>query len=132
MAYNTRSRDPLLDSNMQAAIERRGKELIGILLLGLGIAAVAMVASYTSDDPNWMVSTDAPVQNWLGRPGASVAAPLFMVVGFGAWGLAAIFLAWGIRFLAHIGEERVTGRLIFAPIAVATMSIYAATLVPGA
>ncbi|MGV6850310.1 MAG: DNA translocase FtsK 4TM domain-containing protein [Marinibacterium sp.] len=132
MAYNTRSRDPLFDSTMQAAIEKRGKELIGLLLLALGLAAAAMIASYTPDDPNWMVSTDAPVQNWLGRPGASVAAPLFMVVGFGAWGIAAVFLVWGVRFLAHIGEDRVTGRLIFAPIAVAVLSVYAATLVPGA
>ena len=131
MAYNTRSRDPLLDSTMQAAIERRGKELIGIALLGLGIAAMAMILSYTPDDPNWMVSTDAPVQNWLGRPGASIAAPLFMVVGWGSLGFAGIFLAWGLRFLLHLGEDRAVGRLIFAPFAVAVLSVYAATLVPG-
>ncbi|WP_428926756.1 DNA translocase FtsK 4TM domain-containing protein [Marinibacterium sp. SX1] len=131
MAYNTRSRDPLLDSSMQAAIERRGKELIGIALVALGLAAMAMILSYTPDDPNWMVSTDAPVQNWLGRPGASIAAPLFMVVGWGSLGFAGIFLAWGLRFLLHRGEERAVGRLIFAPIAVAVLSIYAATLVPG-
>ncbi|MBB95737.1 MAG: cell division protein FtsK [Rhodobacteraceae bacterium] len=132
MAYNTRSRDPLLDSTTQAAIERRGKELIGIALIGLGVAATAMILSYTPDDPNWMVSTDAPVQNWLGRPGASISAPLFMVVGWGALGFAGIFLAWGIRFLLHLGEERAVARLIFAPIAVAILSVYAATLVPGA
>ena len=65
MAFQTRSRDPLLDSSMQAAIEKRGKELIGIFLIGLGVFVAAMVGSYTPDDPNWMVSTDAPVQNWL-------------------------------------------------------------------
>ncbi|MAC77389.1 MAG: cell division protein FtsK [Rhodobacteraceae bacterium] len=132
MAYHTRSRDPLLDSTMQAAVERRGKELIGILLLALGTAAMAMILSYTPDDPNWMVSTDAPVQNWLGRPGASIAAPLFMVVGWGAIGFAGIFLAWGLRFMLHRGEDRAINRLIIAPIAVGILSIYAATLVPGA
>ena len=30
MAYQVRQRDPLLDSKMQAAIERRGKELLGL------------------------------------------------------------------------------------------------------
>jgi len=93
MAYHTRSRDPLLDSNMQAAIEKRGKELIGIVLICLGLAAAAMIASYTPDDPNWMVSTDAPVQNMLGRLGASIAAPLFMIVGWGSWGIALVSLA---------------------------------------
>ena len=132
MAYQTRSRDPFLDSTMQAAIEKRGKELIGIALIGLAIAAAAMIGSYTPDDPNWMVSTDAPVQNWMGRIGATVAAPLFMIVGWGSWGIALILGVWGLRFAAHYGEERAMNRLIFAPIAIALASVYAATLVPGA
>lgn len=131
MAYQTRSRDPLLDSNMQAAIEKRGKELIGILLMCLGLMAAAMIGSYTPDDPNWMVSTDAPVQNWLGRPGASIAAPLFMIVGWGSWGLALVLMVWGLRFMLHLGEDRAIGRLVFAPIAVAIASVYCATLMPG-
>ncbi|MEX0286054.1 MAG: DNA translocase FtsK 4TM domain-containing protein, partial [Paracoccaceae bacterium] len=130
-SYQTRGRDPLLDSNMQAAIEKRGKELIGILLIILGVAVAAMVGSYTPDDPNWMVSTDAPVQNWLGRPGASIAAPLFMIVGWASWGIALVLLAWGVRFVLHISEERAINRLIFAPIAVALASVYCATLIPG-
>jgi S-DNA-T family DNA segregation ATPase FtsK/SpoIIIE len=132
MAYQTRSRDPLLDSEMQAAIEKRGKELLGFVLIGLGLAAAAMIASYTPDDPNWMVSTDAPVQNWMGRIGASLAAPLFMIIGWGSWGIALVCLVWGVRFAFHKNEERAVGRVIFAPIAIALASIYAATLVPDA
>ncbi|KUJ85389.1 cell division protein FtsK [Ruegeria marisrubri] len=131
-SYNARNRDPLLDSNMQAAIEKRSKELIGIALIVLGFAAAAMIGSYTPDDPNWMVSTDAPVQNWMGRIGASIAAPLFMIVGWGSWGIALVLIAWGVRFALHLGEERAVARLIFAPIWIAVVSVYAATLVPGA
>ncbi|MAY85410.1 MAG: cell division protein FtsK [Pseudooceanicola sp.] len=131
MAYHSRSRDPLFDSNMQEAIEKRGKELFGITLICLGLAAAAMIGSYTPDDPNWMVSTDAPVQNWLGRFGASLAAPLFMIVGWGSWGIALVLGVWGLRFAFHNGEDRAMGRVIFAPIAIALASIYAATLVPG-
>ncbi len=130
MAYQTRGRDPLLDSNMAEAIEKRGKELIGIALLVAGLMAAAMIASYTPDDPNWMVSTDAPVQNWLGRTGASIAAPLFMIAGWGSWGIAGVLLVWGARFALHVGDERAVGRLIFAPIVVACGAIYAATLEP--
>ncbi len=131
MAYQTRGRDPLFDSNMAEAMEKRGKELFGLFLMALGLMACAMIASYTPDDPNWMVSTDAPVQNWMGRFGASLAAPLFMIVGWGAWGIGLVLLVWGARFALHIGAERAIGRLIFAPIAIAFGSIYAATLTPA-
>ena len=131
MAYQTRGRDRLLDSNMAEAMEKRGKELFGLFLIALGIMACAMIASYTPDDPNWMVATDAPTQNWMGRMGATIAAPLFMIVGWGSWGLGIVLLAWGLRFALHIGEERAMGRLIFAPIAIALGSIYAATLTPA-
>ncbi|WP_170427443.1 DNA translocase FtsK [Ruegeria arenilitoris] len=130
-SYNARNRDPLLDSTTQAAIERRSKELIGIALILLGLASAAMIWSYTPDDPNWMVSTDAPVQNWMGRIGASIAAPLFMIVGWGSWSIALVLIGWGVRFAGHFGEERAVARLIFAPIWIAVVSVYAATLVPG-
>ncbi|MDA0961712.1 MAG: DNA translocase FtsK [Proteobacteria bacterium] len=131
-SLNTRGRDPLLDSSMQAAIERRSKELVGFVLIALGVMVAMMIGSYTPDDPNWMVSTDAPVQNLLGRFGASIAAPLFMIVGWGSWAIALILVVWGLRLVLHRGEDRAMGRLIFAPIAVALCSIHAATLVPGA
>ena len=132
MAYQTRQRDPLLDSNMQAAIEKRGKELLGLGLIVLGVLAAMMIVSYNPDDPNWMSATDAPVQNWLGRFGASIAAPVLMIVGWGAWGIPVTVIAWGARLTLHHGEERALGRLIFAPIAIAMLAVYAATLAPGA
>ena len=132
MAYQTRQRDPLLDSKMQAAIEKRGKELLGLGLIVLGVLAAMMFVSYSPDDPNWMSATDAPVQNWLGRFGASVAAPVFMIVGWGAWGIPVTLVGWGARLALHRGEERALGRLIFAPIAIAVLAVYASTLVPGA
>lgn len=131
MAFQARQRDPLLDSSMQAAIERRGKELIGIALIGLGLTIAAMLGSYVPEDPSWLSATDEPVQNLLGRFGASIASPLFVIVGFGSWGLAALCMAWGLRFMFHTGEERAISRLIFAPIGIACASVYASTIVPS-
>ena len=131
MAYQTRGRDPLFDSDVQAAIEKRGKELLGLVLIVLGCAAAAMVISYHPEDPSFLSATDAPVQNWMGRLGATIAAPLFMIAGWGSWAVAIVLFAWGVRFALHRGEERAMGRLIFAPIAVALCSVYAATLNPG-
>ncbi|MEC9103381.1 MAG: DNA translocase FtsK 4TM domain-containing protein, partial [Pseudomonadota bacterium] len=130
MAFQTRGGDPLFDSEMQASIERRGKELAGLVLILVGVLAVMLIASYTPDDPSWMSAHDAPVQNWLGRFGASIAAPMYMVIGAGSWGVAVVVLAWGIRLAMHRGEDRAIGRLIFAPIWVALLSVYASTMVP--
>ena len=133
MAYQARGgRDPLLDSNMAEAIEKRGKELLGLGLLVIAAMAAAMIISYHPDDPSWMSATDAPVHNWMGKTGAAVAAPLFMIVGWGAWGLAIVLGAWGVRFALHRGQERAIGRLIFAPIWVALLSLYASSLTPDA
>ncbi|MEM9128576.1 MAG: DNA translocase FtsK 4TM domain-containing protein [Pseudomonadota bacterium] len=131
MAFQARGRDPLLDSSMAEAIEKRGKELLGLVLIGFAILAALMIFSYHPDDPNWMVATDAPVRNWLGALGASIAAPLFMIVGWGSWGLALVPAAWGVRFLLHRGNERAIGRLVFAPIWIALLALYASSLTPN-
>jgi S-DNA-T family DNA segregation ATPase FtsK/SpoIIIE len=130
-SYTTRQRDPLLDSNMQAAIEKRGKELLGIGLIVVGILAGMMLASYSPEDPNWMLASDAPIRNWLGSFGASVAAPLVMIIGWAAWGIPVSFAVWGARFALHSGADRALGRVIFVPISVACAAVYASTLAPS-
>jgi len=132
MAYPTNQRDPLIDSTMQAALEKRGRELVGLSILGAGLATAALLASYVPDDPSFFTATDEPAQNLLGRFGASVAAPLFIIAGFGAWVIAAILLVWGVRLIAAAGAERVLMRAIFLPVAVFAASVYASTLVPTA
>ncbi|MGL4278902.1 MAG: DNA translocase FtsK [Albidovulum sp.] len=130
-SYQARQRDPLLDQNTQAAIERRGKELLGAALLALGVLTALMLVSYSPDDPSWLAATDQPARNLLGHFGASIASPLFVIAGKGAWMISLIFLAWGARLVLHRGEERALGRVIFAPIGVAVASVYASTLVAG-
>ncbi|WP_246176401.1 DNA translocase FtsK [Rhodovulum strictum] len=125
-------REPLLDSNVQAAIERRGKELLGFSLIGAALVMALILGSYVPDDPSWLSATDAPAENMLGRFGASIAAPLHIIVGWGSWGLVAIPAVWGLRFAGHWGEERALSRLIFAPVAVALAAVYASTHVPPA
>ncbi|MEM7733453.1 MAG: DNA translocase FtsK 4TM domain-containing protein, partial [Pseudomonadota bacterium] len=131
MAYQTRGRDPLLDSSMAQAIEKRGKELFGLVLLCLAAIAGAMAFSYHPDDPSWMSATDAPVNNLMGQVGASVAATVFMVIGWAAAGFAVLLAVWGLRFTFHDGTDRALSRLIFAPIWLAIVSLYASSMTPG-
>ena len=132
MAYQARGRDPLLDEETAAVVERRGRELAGLGLLAAGLALLAVMWSYSAGDPSWLAATDAPVENWLGAPGAALASPLRVIVGGGAYAAGLILAAWGVRLALHRGHERVGSRLLFAPLAVAAASLHAATLAPGA
>ncbi|ABF62793.1 DNA translocase FtsK [Ruegeria sp. TM1040] len=130
MAFQTRSRNPLLDSNMQAAIEKRGKELIGLVLIGVGLLVAAIIGSYTPDDSNWMVSTDAPVQNWLGQTGATIAFLLITFLGKGAWAISVFLFAWGTRFLLHKGEGRILWPALMLVFWLIVVALHFETLVP--
>ena len=130
-SYQARQRDPLLDQNVSAMLERRGRELLGVGLLVAGLIFVAMLGSYSPEDPGWMVATDEAAQNMMGRFGAAVASTLIIIGGKGTWLIPLILAAWGLRFILHRGSDRALGRIVFAVIAVALASIYAATLVPG-
>ncbi len=130
MAYQVRQRDPLLESHMSEAIQKRGKELLGLLMFAVGVVVALMLASYVPEDPSWLSATDAPVQNALGKFGASLASPLFVTIGWAAWGIAIVMLIWGARFFFHIGDDRFFSRIIFSPIAVALAAIFASTHAP--
>ena len=130
-SYQARQRDPLLDQSTQAMIERRGRELLGLVLIAAALAFMLLLGSYSANDPGWMVATEEPAQNLLGRLGAAVSSTLIIIVGLGSWAIPVILLAWGMRFVAHRGVDRVLGRMVFAVIAVAVASAYATTLPPG-
>ncbi|MBU2957361.1 DNA translocase FtsK 4TM domain-containing protein [Paracoccus sp. 1_MG-2023] len=129
-SWQAGKRDPLFDQSTQAALERRGKELLGGVLIILGIVISMMLGSWSADDPSFLSATDAPAQNMLGSFGAYVASPLMMIAGKGAWVLVVAAIVWGLRLMLHKGEDRAM-RAVFTPIAVALVSIHAATLVPG-
>ncbi|NHB76470.1 DNA translocase FtsK [Rhodobacter calidifons] len=130
-SYQARQRDPLLDQGTQAMLERRGRELLGLVLLVVGLGFTLMLWSYSPEDPGWMVATDEPAQNLLGRFGAAMASTLIILIGKGAWTIPLTFAAWGVRFMIHRGGERAIGRVVFAVIAVAFAAVHCATLVPG-
>ena len=131
-SYQVRQRDPLLDQNTQAMLEKRGRELLGLALIAVAFGFALLLGSYSPEDPGWMVATDEPAANYLGRFGAALASTLIIIGGKGAWGIPVVLAAWGSRFVLHHGAERALSRMIFAVIAIALGSVYAATLVPGA
>ncbi len=124
-SYQIRQRDPLFDSNTQAALEKRGKELMGVGMIIAGLIVTLMLWTYSPSDPSMFVASDGPVQNMFGTPGAYLSGMIYTLVGWGGWGIVAVLLAWGTRYVLHYGEERIMPRILFAPVAIALISLYA-------
>ena len=132
MAYQTKPRDPLLEEHMQAAIKKRGSELIGFGLLAIGLLFAVILWSYSPDDPNRFNVTSLPAQNMLGEFGAAIASTLMLTIGKAAWVIPGFALIWGTRFVFHIGEERAVSRVIFSPIFAAVTALFLAAHIPAA
>ncbi len=126
MAYQARQRGPLLDGYWQEVLERRSRELLGVALIASGLAAAAMLFSYSAQDPGLYSATPMPVRNWLGSAGAAVASPLMVSIGYGSWCIAAFLMAWGVRFAVHAERGLFLKRLMFLPAAMALGSVFAA------
>ncbi len=131
MAYQTKPRDPLLEEHMQAAIQRRGSELIGFALIAIGVLFTLILWSYSPDDPNRFNVTSQPAQNMLGGFGATIASTLILTIGKSAWAIPVFTLTWGARFILHISENRAVSRVIFSPIFAAITAIFFAAHVPA-
>ena len=123
-SFQARQREPLLDQGTQAMLERRGRELLGLALGLVALGFVLLLYSYSPEDPGWMVASDEPAQNILGRFGAATASTLIILIGLGAWSIPLIIAVWAGRFLTHRGGERALGRVVFAVIAVAFAAVF--------
>ncbi|MGY6705545.1 DNA translocase FtsK 4TM domain-containing protein [Roseinatronobacter sp.] len=131
-SYNIDKRDPLLDSKLQAILQKRGRELAGLGLMALAFVVALMLGSYSPADPGWMASSDAPVQNSLGRMGATIASPLMVIAGIASWGIVLFLGGWGLRLVLGRGHDAVMARGVFLPLAIAVTSIWCASFVPAA
>ena len=132
MAARTKGkrRAPLMESDTEAALRRRGTELLGLILIALAALAATMIWTYSPDDPSLFSATDAAPVNALGLIGASLADPLHRALGWAAYGIAAALAVWGLRLVLHAGEARAVGRTIALPVALLLAAAFAATHVP--
>jgi S-DNA-T family DNA segregation ATPase FtsK/SpoIIIE len=100
-----------VSDEFRAAIARRCRELVGLVLLGAVGAAAAALATWSVNDPSFSHATNAPVRNVLGAEGA-IAADLAMQL----FGLAAIAIIlppglWGWRLFSDRALDRLGPRI---------------------
>ncbi|WP_209425389.1 DNA translocase FtsK 4TM domain-containing protein [Pararhodobacter sp. SW119] len=130
-SYHSPQREPLLDRQVQAQLTRRGRELLGLALIALAALLGLVLWTYAPEDPGWMAATDGPVQNALGRPGATVAAPVVLIAGRAGWGIVVALSVWGIRLILDRGVAQIPTRAMVLPIAICVTTLWLASLVPG-
>jgi S-DNA-T family DNA segregation ATPase FtsK/SpoIIIE len=132
-SYQARGRDPLFDANTALTLEKRGRELVGLVLITVGLMLTLAFLTFNPSDPSFLAATDAPVSNWLGRLGANVSAFAFLLTGLGAWAIVLSFLIWGGRLMTHRLGGRAFNSVILAPVWVFLCAAYAAgsSMSPG-
>jgi predicted metal-binding membrane protein len=102
MAYQTRGRDRLLDSTTAEAIEKRGKELLGLVLMALALMAAAMMAPTalpafaTYDDLGRSTQT---------RFGALVAGYMIVWLGFSVLAGGLQMGLYGLGLISAFGDS---------------------------
>ena len=132
MARSKAKSRKLVERDTEEALRRRGAELLGLVLIGIGALAWILIWSYSPDDPSLFSATDAAPRNALGLVGASIADPLHRALGWAAFGIGVTCAVWGLRLVLHAGETRVVSRVIAAPVALLAGAAFAATHVPPA
>ncbi|MBN8938475.1 MAG: DNA translocase FtsK [Rhizobiales bacterium] len=91
---------------MKGAMRRKIRQIGGLAILAaVGLAALALM-TWTAGDPSLSHATNAPVKNWVGRPGAILADLLMQLFGLGCIGLLAVAAAWGWRFVTNRPFDR--------------------------
>ncbi len=123
-------RAPLMESDTEIALRRRGAELIGLILIALAALAATMIWTYSPDDPSLFSATDEAPRNALGLIGASLADPIHRALGWASYGISVALAVWGARLLLHSGEGRILSRATVTPVAILVAAAFAATHVP--
>ena len=101
-----------LSDDLRGAIRRRLRELGGLALIGLAVAATLALASWSVKDPSFSHATDAAVRNLLGRPGAIGADLLIQLFGLAAIALVGPIGVWGWRLVTHRRLDREKWRVL--------------------
>ena len=125
------TRQAFLPPEMKALLKRSGRRTCGVVLAMLACAFLLALVSYTPSDSSWNTLSNAPVKNFMGLGGSSVADAVLQTVGLGGYVLALAIIAWSIRLLSGARLDAIGWRLLFLPFALLLLIVAFAGM-PGA
>ena len=72
-------------------------EIIGVVILVIGILLLIALISYSPNDPNFIFPENIEIQNLLGFQGSYISDMLFQSIGFVSYLLSMTFIITGIN-----------------------------------
>ena len=69
----------LVSDGVRAALIRFLGRIIGLVIMGLALLLAVALLSGSFSDPSSQTSATGDIKNWLGAPGAEIAARLYSV-----------------------------------------------------
>ncbi len=124
-------RDPLKGETGRVWSHWTGRG-IGAALLVLSLPLVAMLWTWSPEDPSLFNSVDRVPVNALGYAGATLSEVFLRAIGWAAWGLPLALAVWGLRLATKRDGGRAVTRILFVPPALVLAAAFAAVHVPPA
>ena len=100
-----------LPAPIREALQRRLRELAGMMLIVVSGIAAAALMTWSAQDPSFSHATSRAIRNIVGYPGAIGADLLMQILGLGAIMLILPVAVWGWRMLTHRNFDRQALRL---------------------
>jgi DNA segregation ATPase FtsK/SpoIIIE, S-DNA-T family len=119
---------PFTVDDLRALINRRLRELAGLVLIALVAAAAAALATWSVKDPSFSHATSEPVRNLLGEPGAIAADLAMQLFGLATIAFLLPIAAWGWRLFTHRPLDRMRWRLPAWLLGVIAAAVFASCL----
>ncbi len=117
-----------LSDDFRGAIRRRFAEIVGLGLLVLAVICALALATWSVQDPSFSHATNAPVRNFLGRPGAVASDLLMQIFGLASVVIVIPVAVWGWRLITHRALDREWLRLLMWIAAIVLAAAFASCL----
>ena len=91
-------------------------EVIGVVLVIIGLALTAMLFSPGRYDPSFSAFSSGRVENWFGAIGSAIAGALRVSLGSASFFLTMLPLGWGYRLIRKQPMGHPVVRLCLAPV----------------
>jgi DNA segregation ATPase FtsK/SpoIIIE, S-DNA-T family len=113
---------------LKDVMQRRFKEVLGLVMLALSVALAIALASWSVRDPSLNNAVEGPVRNWLGTPGAIVSDIVIQLFGIAILALMFPVIRWSINMMKHRKQDRFLLRMAAYVLGVGSAAAFASLL----